>query len=490
MNNRGKPPNENGRNNNVKDKIRIYSDKPQPNEMQYVPHQSSYNSSNHDGYNNAILSEYKQSLETINKLEVEKRKHQDEINEHNNNYRQLRALCDKYKDKITELTNKINNEINQHQKTATNLKEREQRLKRLEIQNNENKQQTQQLQQSLASKENQLHDSEKEKGELEAKNNNLLQNNTHLKNQLELLVQQNTLLENEASNYQSALGVATNFQLGDDDQNHAVKLNTDILELIDDIKKYVTNLKTDVTVNMDKVKKLLQNYKCSTKITNQKDDRLLIQAILQRHVIEKIFEYATQYFQSTGQHYYLESDIIKNESLLSLLLSHTSKCRTGNDEITRVGPTKLRQQIYSILSNRGFSDILGADNASYEHPFIAHYKGQLNNIINDLRYIKDAQKKTASDKLAARIIREVVKLFWFRLKVQEPVAEFCWIQNNNVYDKNLMEGNDLDDNVNSTVDLCYFPLIGRDLRSNNRKIHTLAKVVLKPPSRISTRLKN
>ena len=44
------------------------------------------------------------------------------------------------------------------------------------------------------------------------------------------------------SNYQSALGVATSFQLRDDDQNNAVNLNNDILELNDNIKKYITNV--------------------------------------------------------------------------------------------------------------------------------------------------------------------------------------------------------------------------------------------------------
>ncbi len=43
--------------------------------------------------------------------------------------------------------------------------------------------------------------------------------------------------------------------------------------------------------------------------------------------------------------------------------------------------------------------------------------------MNELRIIKDDRKKSISENLAASIIREVVKLFWFRLKVQEPVAQ-------------------------------------------------------------------
>ncbi|PKK66804.1 hypothetical protein RhiirC2_752924, partial [Rhizophagus irregularis] len=43
---------------------------------------------------------------------------------------------------------------------------------------------------------------------------------------------------------------------------------------------------------------------------------------------------------------------------------------------------------------------------------------------------------------------------------------------------------DKDEVVNSYVDLCFFPLIGRDIDSNNRKIYTLAKVIAKPTSNL------
>uniref|UniRef100_U9UJV5 Uncharacterized protein n=1 Tax=Rhizophagus irregularis (strain DAOM 181602 / DAOM 197198 / MUCL 43194) TaxID=747089 RepID=U9UJV5_RHIID len=65
-------------------------------------------------------------------------------------------------------------------------------------------------------------------------------------------------------------------------------------------------------------------------------------------------------------------------------------------------------------------------------------------------------------------------------------------QNALLEDEASMEVANLDDKdevVNSYVDLCFFPLIGRDIDSNNRKIYTLAKVIAKPTSnlRASTR---
>jgi hypothetical protein len=229
---------------------------------------------------------------------------------------------------------------------------------------------------------------------------------------------------------------------------------------------------------MEEVKKLLILYKCSTKITSQKDDRLLIQAVLHRHVIETIFSYASHYFEQTGKH---EADIVKNETLLSEILAHTSKYRAGDDEITRIGPTKLRQQIYSILSNRGFANVID-NKGEHEHPFISSRKEELNKIMNQLRTIKDNGKKINSENLAATIIREVVKLFWFRLKVQEPVAEYFWIPNNTKVDQTIMKANqpeneDDDAEVDTYVDLCYFPQIGKDLDTKDPKTYTLANVI-------------
>ncbi|CAI2199711.1 19751_t:CDS:1, partial [Funneliformis geosporum] len=300
-----------------------------------------------------------------------------------------------------------------------------------------------------------------------------------LEEQINNLIKKNTLLEDEASSYQSALGAATNFQLSDNDQNHAVKLNNDIADLNDNIKNYVTNLKQNIVVNIKEVKKLLSLYKCPVEIKDQRTSRLLIQAVLQRHVIEIIFESATQYFQYSGrpQLEHLESQIVSKECELSELLNYASKYRSGNDEITHVAPIKLRQQIYSILSNRGFEDTCRENNTAYEHPFITNCKRKLNDIMNGLRIINDRQMKSDSEKLAVTIIREVVNIFYFRLKVQEPVVQHSWFSYNARLDKTLMDGNQYDsDYENLYVDLCYFPLIGKDLMSENRKVYTLAKV--------------
>ncbi|GBB98366.1 hypothetical protein RclHR1_03200016 [Rhizophagus clarus] len=406
----------------------IYSEMPFSSDMYYTSPNKNQNSYNLNLNN-----------EEIQLFDIEKKKLQDDINKY---FYQYNSLYKKLQEKHIELTNKS---INQQNK----IDSQEQIINQLRFK---------------------IQNLEKEKEKLDTKNDNLLQKNSNLEKQLKI-IQQDDSIKVTNSPLQST---------GDDEQNYIVNLNNDIMELNDNIRKYITNLKQDVTVNMGEVNKLLSLYKCSTRNLDQKDDRLLIQAVLQRHIIENIFDYASKYFQNTGKHYHLESEIIKNESSLSSLLTRASKCRTGNDDMTRVASTKLRQQIYSILNNRGFADTIGE--TVCEHPFIGYYKKHLNNLMNELRIINNDQKRSASENLAATIIRDVIKIFWFRLKIQEPVVQHHWIQNNAKVDKSFMEGNNLDDNSNLFVDLCYFPLIGKNLTSNNRKIYFSAKVFAKPIS--------
>ncbi|GET02603.1 hypothetical protein GLOIN_2v1883388 [Rhizophagus clarus] len=393
---------------------------------------------------------------------------QDEIQASNNDLNNYKSLYDNLQKNYNDVMNKYNQEKNQHQIIVENMKINIEDKYLKDIQQLENQiidndqhhqtkiklqeQQINQLQQSIELKETKLQSLEKEKDKLSVKN----QNNTNLINQL------------------------VSSQSDDADQNQK-NLNNDISELNKNLKKYITDLDRDVIVNMEGVRKLLLLYKCQTRITSQKDDLLLIQAVLQRHVIETIFSDATKYFQNTGQsgQDYLESDIINKASLLSTSLANASKYRTGNDEITRVASTKFRKQICLILDNCGFTDV--KSNTICEHPFITFCKEKLNNIMNDLRIIKD-QEKIAVENLAATIIREIIKIFWFRLKVYESfVVQYVWIPYNAKVDGKFMEGENFADvdNENLYVDLCYFPLIGRDLTSNNHKVYAPAKVFIR-----------
>ncbi|GES76296.1 kinase-like domain-containing protein [Rhizophagus clarus] len=350
-----------------------------------------------------------------------------------------------------------------YQITQNELKEIKVELDLQQRNSKSQEQEIDQLQQFIKLRENQLQHSEEE-------NDILYQKNANLINQLENLFQQNTLLDDELSHY----------QLVDTNQNYGMNLNRDISNLNDNLKKYITDLNQNVIINIEEIKKLLLLYNCPTKILNQKDDQLLIQAVLQRHIIETIISHTTKYFQTTGQHYHLESDIINRASLLSTLLANISKNHTGNDKLAHEALTRFREQIYLILNNCGFANMYGENNISYEHPFIADCKKKLNNVIGELRFVKN-QEKIAVDNLAATIICEVIKIFWFRLKVHEPVVQYVWIPSNAEVNKTFMEKNNFDDidDENLCVDLCYFPLVGKDLTSNNQKVYFPAKVFVR-----------
>jgi hypothetical protein len=399
---------------------------------------------------------------------------QEKYDDFQEKYDDLQKKYDDLQEKYDDLTKKYNKEINQNQiiveKFKNDIEEKYQNQISEINQQNQNsiksqEQRINQLHQSLELKENKLQNLEKEKEELNVENDNLHQKNSNLINQLEDTLQQNAFLKDDISNENI-------------DQNYMFSLDNDISELNDSLKRYITDLNQDVTVNVEEIKKLLLLYKCPIKITSQKDDQLLIQAVLQRHIIETILSYAIKYFQSTGQYYHLESDIVNKSSSLYTLLTNISNDRVGNDEKTHVTSTKLRQYVYSILNNYGFADIYGEGHVAYEHPFIAYHKEKLNKTMNELRIIK-GQEEIASENLAANIICEVIKIFWFRLKIHESIVQYVWIPYNAKIDEMFMEGSNLDDDndkENLYVGLCYFPLIGSDLTSNNKKVFASAKV--------------
>ncbi|GBB88699.1 hypothetical protein RclHR1_15260009 [Rhizophagus clarus] len=292
--------------------------------------------------------------------------------------------------------------------------------------------------------------------------------------QVQSLKERNTELENEASNYQQALGAATNFKMSDDDRNHNVQLYEDILSLQDKIESYVTNLgKLNAEIKIDEVKKLPPRYGCQTKIDPFNLDKQFIKAILRRHVLETIFEFAEDFFSNNNEeNYYLESVVVKKTGELSGLMEKFSSTRDGTDEIAKVTPTKLRQLIYAALGTRGFGDINESDVNFITNKFTEN----LNKSINQYRVIIDPKKNETVDRLAKILIQEVIRIFYFRLKIQEPMAQHHWFKCGDKVSKTSMDANWDDDEIDElVVELCTFPLIYQDINSN-RIVFTPAKV--------------
>jgi hypothetical protein len=295
--------------------------------------------------------------------------------------------------------------------------------------------------------------------------------------QVQSLNKRNSELEEEASNYQSALGVATNITMSDDDINHNVQLYEDILSLQDKIDEYVTNLgKLNVDIKIDEINKLLPRYGCQTKIDLFNVDKQFIKAILQRHALETIFEFAKDFFSNNEEDYYLESVVVKKTDELYGLMEKFSSTRDGTDEITKVTPIRLRQLIYSTLGMRGLGDISESDKTCVNNYITDKFSENLNKSMNRYRVITNPKKKENADRLAKILIQEVFRIFYFRLKIQEPIAQYHWFKCSDKVSKTSMDANWDEDEIDElVVELCAFPLIYQNINLN-QVVLTPAKV--------------
>ncbi|CAG8440602.1 18344_t:CDS:2 [Rhizophagus irregularis] len=287
-------------------------------------------------------------------------------------------------------------------------------------------------------------------------------------------------LERINSNYQSALGNVTNFRLNDNDKNNSVQLTEDILRLQDDLEIYVTNLRPNIEINYKNVKNLLSKYKSKTRLSSTSSDIPIIKATIQRHVLETIFGYFSVYANTKNfnEPYSLEALIANKAEELIILTQEFGKTREGNDSITLAVPTKMRQQIYSALGNRGFSNIM-IEQGTYEHFFVSKFKTKLNEEMEQYRKILNPIKKKEIEEKAANIILDVIRIFFFRIQTQEPIGQFYWFQNKDKIDPGLMNGMWDDDKFDDfEVDICKFPLVGIELNDDiKRKIYTHAIIL-------------
>ncbi|CAB4434622.1 unnamed protein product [Rhizophagus irregularis] len=293
------------------------------------------------------------------------------------------------------------------------------------------------------------------------------------------LEEKNAELRKEASKYQSALGNATNTRLGDED---SVKFRDDILSIQKTLENYVTNLKPNMDIDYEKVQALAQKYGCSTPA--DKSHKPFIKALLQRKALDDILELSKDSVNK-GEDVKLELDIENKTRELLELIENFSASRSGTDEIAKVASIKVRQQVYGILGNRGFADVTDSK-GSHIHDFIIYVIDNLNNTMNQYRKINDPAKKSDTESIAPKLIQDIYKLFFYLVNVQEPRVEYKFCETGSKIDPNVMKGNWDDDDVPQLcVDICSFPMIGRDLDSPNWKIYTHAKVFPHDPSKTS-----
>uniref|UniRef100_U9UFH4 Uncharacterized protein n=1 Tax=Rhizophagus irregularis (strain DAOM 181602 / DAOM 197198 / MUCL 43194) TaxID=747089 RepID=U9UFH4_RHIID len=403
------------------------------------------------------LSQEKKNSQKFKQLEKEKRKLEDDMLQERkkNNF-----IIEKNQKEKQELDSKLKILKENYQRDINQLNEQQLREQRIKFQ--------QEFKQAL----------EKYKKNI----NNIRQRLDEKGNGLRDLEDENSRLKEEASKYQSALGVATNTRLGDGDQNHSIKLKNDILKLQNTLDNYVTHLKPNMDLNIKEIQKLAQEYGCLNEITAENPNKIFVKAILQRKVLDYVRGFSHELHnliesqKITRGPLTLESDIVSKASELLKLINFFSVTRAGTDEVTDASMIKIRQQVYGILGNRGFNNIIDDDGNMRMHDFIALVSNELNKMMNHYRKINDPNRKEQVDSMAPKLVQDIYKLFWFRINVQEPKTE-CELFENNMINPNLMKGSWNEDEIDKLrVDICYFPLVGRNLNSSDAKIFTLAKV--------------
>ncbi|CAG8544048.1 29917_t:CDS:2, partial [Racocetra persica] len=314
---------------------------------------------------------------------------------------------------------------------------------------------------------------EAKNNEIEAKNNEIEAKNNEIEaknNEISGLRRDIEDLKNEASRHQSALGRATNFRLSDDDRNNSVQLREDITSLQQTLKDFCI-VKPNININKKEATNLLRRYGC-TKFIDDEHFKSLLKAALQRFVLETILDSTSKYFEErlpdeNTEERSLETRIVFETKNLLDKMKHFAKFREGDDDVTRALPIKLRQQIYAVLGNRGFSKVISKD--TVEHPFINETQEQLIRKINSIRTINDPNKITKLNNMAANIVRDVIRIFFFRLKVQEPEADSPhWFEYNDQVDPELMQGT-FEHDCQDVVQICSFPLIGIDLKDEKKR---------------------
>ncbi|CAG8702111.1 uncharacterized protein OCT59_009868 [Rhizophagus irregularis] len=420
----------------------------------------------------------------------------------------LRSDKEKLTNKFTESEKNLEKTLDENKKLKDKISATSKNLDNYSAIQNENKVQLKQFEDKLKEKSyNQLVTDIKVKNgeisefqnksneleeiiQLQKKNDEYFKEINDLKNLLlrkekekQELMEKNINLKKEASQYQSALGSITNYRMNDNDKNHSVQLKKDIEELQYKLKNYVTTLKGDFEIDFKAVNDLMEKYNIKTKVTPKEPNKPLVKAVLQHHIIKTITKDIRKYFKQNLNEdsiMHLEKEIATKAKDLENKLADFSNTRNGTDTITQAASIKIRQEVNIALGNRGFSDYLSGEDY-VQHIYIMFKKSDLNREMNKYRKIKDDTKKKYVEKLAEDLIREFIRIIQFRLKVQEPSARVRWVEIGSSIDPSIMEGNwDKDDIDNLEVEICSFPMIGRDLDEvAKRKIYTHAQVFTK-----------
>ncbi|CAG8687524.1 17472_t:CDS:1 [Acaulospora morrowiae] len=290
-------------------------------------------------------------------------------------------------------------------------------------------------------------------------------------------------LKLEAAKCQMAFGGVANFGWCDEEPNNLGQLIKDIEKLQRDLSSFTVIKGNDVKIHQDAVSELFERYKCKTSI-NDKTMKHVLSATLQRHILEIIAQRSEKYL-----HY---SNVSKNKldtltdipderlevgiklranDLCNLLERFCESTSSGDEDHLRVSPVKLRQQIYAILCDRGFT--------SQNHPFIQEVVRDLLTSMDKYRTIESKERNEKLASKAASLVQQVLNVFYFKLNTQDPVPLFKFYESGRKVDTKAMEGIWNGDPGNFEVEICAFPVVAVIKDDEEKNVLTKARVLVR-----------
>ncbi|RIA83507.1 hypothetical protein C1645_833724 [Glomus cerebriforme] len=280
-----------------------------------------------------------------------------------------------------------------------------------------------------------------------------------------------TKLRQENGRLLAELDQATDPEWRDNNENNSMQLVEDIKSLNRALNK-ITGVKRDVKeIKTEAVAALFSSLNCTTNVEDNRM-KLVLDAALQQHLIKSILKSAKDYFNLKVQENAhisedkLEAAILSKTEELIELTNRFEETRSETEEVSRTLSTKLRQQSYAALGYRGFSNL--------NHLYIKELAKKLIDEMNKYRIIESEEKNKNVEKKMIEIIIQVLRIFWFRIKTQEPIPKVKFYKGGKDIDPDFMEGTWDGHYEDYEVEVCSFPAV---FTKSDGRVYTKAKVI-------------
>ncbi|CAG8700837.1 734_t:CDS:1 [Cetraspora pellucida] len=287
-----------------------------------------------------------------------------------------------------------------------------------------------------------------------------------LQNEKDILSEQIMELQKENSKYQAAHGNLTNLGFSD----NIVKLDKDIKNLQDLLEEFTFVSGPEYEVDDAKCHELLSYYKCDVEVESQLRKQVL-SAALQRLIIETVITEAENYFDTNST---TEASLVTATNKLVNMTNSFTNEYAEKDEIAKVIPTKIRQQVFGMLGCYAFSN--------NDHPLLMKISEIILEKLNQYRKIIESGD---DDNEIIPIIRKVIQLFFYQLKVHPIIPTYKFYDSGEEMNSLFMEsaGTKSKDLKKLEVEICYFPVIAILDPVDDKSYNVFSKALIIPRSK-------